>query len=280
MKSYIDFFLLAILLLLMLFPVYWIFVSSLKTTDKIYGGNPSLIPANPTIMHYVKLFNPGEYFGGGTGPVILNSIKNSIIVAAGTMLISLILSTITGYALSRLITSGKELLARTLLIVYMFPSIILIVPIFQVMSLFKLIDNHFALIMVYVTFSSPFISWLFKTFFDAVPKELEESAMIDGADRLRTFIHVLLPVVGPGLLTGAVFSFITAWGEYTFTTILINTEAKKTVGPALDRLIGGIYIDWGGLLAGTVLIILPVIVFFIPLAKRFLQGFMMGAIKG
>ncbi|MEM2689851.1 MAG: carbohydrate ABC transporter permease [Nitrososphaerota archaeon] len=264
----------------MLFPVYWIIISSLKTTDEIYSGNPSLLPTNPTITHYIKLFNPGEYFGGGTGPVMLNSIKNSIIVSVGTMIISIILSTMAGYALSRLIIKGKELLARMLLIVYMFPSIILVVPIFQVMSLLKLIDNHFALIMVYVTFSSPFISWLFRTFFDAIPKEIEESAMIDGASRFRTFIHVLLPIVGPGLLTGAIFSFITAWGEYTFTTILINTEAKKTVGPALDRLIGGIYIDWGGLLAGTVLIILPVIIFFLPLAKRFLQGFMMGAIKG
>ena len=280
MKSHLDYLILAVLLLFMLFPVYWIFVSSLKTTDEIYSGRPSLVPINPTITHYIKLFNPGEYFGGGTGSVILNSIKNSIIVSTGTMIISIILSTMAGYALSRLIIKGKELLARLLLIVYMFPSIILVVPIFQVMSLLKLIDNHFALIMVYVTFSSPFISWLFRTFFDAVPKEMEESAMIDGASRFRTFIHVLLPIVGPGLLTGAIFSFITAWGEYTFTTILINTEVKKTVGPALDRLIGGIYIDWGGLLAGTVLIILPVIIFFIPLAKRFLQGFMMGAIKG
>jgi ABC-type glycerol-3-phosphate transport system permease component len=264
-----------------LFPIYWIFASSFKPIEEIMSAKPRLIPERPTLEHYMNLFNPSALYGGleRAGKFFLFFIQNSLIVSSASTGISLILAALGGYALSRYRFKGSQLIARSMLLVYLFPGVLLIVPLYEMVALMRLTDTHLALIIVYVALTAPFGVWLLKAFFDAVPVELEEAAMVDGASGFQAFTRIVLPLSRPGLLTVLAYSFITCWGEYLFATILIFSDFKKTVAPGLAMYMGYQYIEWGSLLAGATLCTLPVLALFIPLSKYFLRELISGAMK-
>jgi ABC-type glycerol-3-phosphate transport system permease component len=264
-----------------LFPIYWIFVSSFKPIEEIMSAKPRLIPERPTLEHYMNLFNPSALYGGleRAGKFFLFFIQNSLIVSSASTGISLILAALGGYALSRYRFKGSQLIARSMLLVYLFPGVLLTVPLYEMVALMRLTDTHLALIIVYVALTAPFGVWLLKAFFDALPVELEEAAMVDGASGFQAFTRIVLPLSRPGLLTVLAYSFITCWGEYLFATILIFSDFKKTVAPGLAMYMGYQYIEWGSLLAGATLCTLPVLALFIPLSKYFLRELISGAMK-
>jgi ABC-type glycerol-3-phosphate transport system permease component len=264
-----------------LFPIYWIFASSFKPIEEIMSAKPRLIPERPTLEHYMNLFNPSALYGGleRAGKFFLFFIQNSLIVSFASTGISLILAALGGYALSRYRFKGSQLIARSMLLVYLFPGVLLTVPLYEMVALMRLTDTHLALIIVYVALTAPFGVWLLKAFFDAVPVELEEAAMVDGASGFQAFTRIILPLSRPGLLTVLAYSFITCWGEYLFATILIFSDFKKTVAPGLAMYMGYQYIEWGSLLAGATLCTLPVLALFIPLSKYFLRELISGAMK-
>jgi len=264
-----------------LFPIYWIFASSFKPIEEIMSAKPRLIPERPTLEHYMNLFNPSALYGGleRAGKFFLFFIQNSLIVSFASTGISLILAALGGYTLSRYRFKGSQLIARSMLLVYLFPGVLLTVPLYEMVALMRLTDTHLALIIIYVALTAPFGVWLLKAFFDAVPVELEEAAMVDGASGFQAFIRIILPLSRPGLLTVLAYSFITCWGEYLFAAILIFSDFKKTVAPGLAMYMGYQYIEWGSLLAGATLCTLPVLALFIPLSKYFLRELISGAMK-
>lgn len=282
LKKIIVYVLVVVLLTVILFPFYWMFVSSLKPTEEIMTGSPTLLPIHPTLSHYMDLFNPAALYGGWErgGRFFLIFIRNSLVVAGGSTAISLLLAILGGYSLARFRYKGRELIAGSMLFIYMFPGILLIVPIYELMSKAHLLDTYLSLILVYVTFSAPLCVWLLRSFFETIPVEMEEAAMVDGASRLGAFFRVMLPLAGPGIVTAATFSFITAWGEYMFASILIFTDTMKTVPTGLAMYMGYQYIEWGMLLTGSVVAVIPVLLLFLPLANLFLKGLTAGAIKG
>jgi len=259
-----------ILMVLILAPFYWIFSSSIKVPQEIIARKPTLIPQSFTLQHYSKLFSDSPF------PTYLG---NSLIVAIGTMGITVVLSTLAAYGLYRMRFPGRKILFRVILITYAFPGVLLLVPLYQMMSALGLVDQLLALVIVDVTLASPFAVWMLQAFFRTIPQELEEAAALDGATRLGIIVRIMLPLAAPGVASIAIFAFITSWTEYIFASILIISEANRTVPVGLAGIIGQYQVDWGLLLAGATVTTLPVLVLFGLVGRHFVEGLTAGAVR-
>jgi ABC-type glycerol-3-phosphate transport system permease component len=206
-------------------------------------------------------------------------MRNSLIVAGGTMAITVILSTLAAYGLYRLRFPGRKVLFRIILITYAFPGVLLLVPMYNMMSKLGLVDRLHALIIVDVTLAAPFAVWMLQAFFQTIPQELEEAAALDGATRLGILVRIMLPLAAPGVASIAIFAFISSWTEYVFASILIISEAHRTVPVGLAGIIGQYQVDWGLLLAGATATALPVLVLFGLVGRNFVEGLTAGAVK-
>ncbi|MEM3393916.1 MAG: carbohydrate ABC transporter permease [Candidatus Methanomethylicia archaeon] len=272
---------LAMLTIFFLFPIYWIFASSFKPIEEIMTAKPMLIPNNPTLEHYINLFSPTALYGGieRAGKFFLFFIRNSLITSSITVTISVIISVVGGYALSRYRFKGSTLLSRLMLLIYLFPGVLLTIPLFEIMAYLNIVNNHISLILVYVPLTASFCTWLMKAFFDTVPRELDEAVLVDGGNTFDAFTKVILPLSKPGLMTIIIFSFVTCWGEYLFASILINSDHLKLIAPGLAMYMGYQYIEWGSLLAGASLVTIPVLALFLPISRYFLRELVSGALK-
>lgn len=259
-----------LLMVLILAPFYWIFSSSIKSPQEIIARTPTFVPRTFTTEHYDKLLNESAF------PTYM---RNSLIVAVGTMAITVVLSTLAAYGLYRLRFPGRTVLFRVILITYAFPGVLLLVPLYQMMSRLGLVDNLVALIIVNVTLASPFAVWMLQAFFRTIPRELEEAAALDGATRLGIIVRIMLPLAAPGVASISIFAFITSWTEYIFASILIISEANRTVPVGLAGIIGQYQVDWGLLLAGATATALPVLVLFGLVGRNFVEGLTAGAVK-
>lgn len=260
------------LLVLMLWPFVYVLSASFMPFREIMAG-ARILPENPTLDNYATLLRvtPLRNF-----PRV---VMNSLMVGVATAVITAVIASLAAYGLTRDRRLVTGIVPRSLLFIYVFPTIIIVVPIYQMFVRVGLFDNLWSLIIVAVAMSAPFCTWLLISFFGTIPKELEESAQIDGAGMLTVFFRIVLPLAAPGLLTAGMFAFIEAWGEYLFSLILIQRSALNTAPLGLATYTGEQYIEWGPLMAGAMAIIVPVIVVFIPLARLFIRGFTAGAMK-
>jgi multiple sugar transport system permease protein len=259
-----------LLMALILAPFYWIFSSSVKAPQEIIARKPTLFPQSFTTEHYHKLLSESEF------PTYL---RNSLTVAVGTMVITVILSTLAAYGLYRMRFPGRKLLFQIILVTYAFPGVLLLVPLYDMMSTLRLVDKLQALIIVDVTLAAPFAVWMLQAFFRTIPQELEEAAALDGATRLGILIRIMLPLAAPGVASIAIFAFISSWTEYIFASILIISEAHRTVPVGLAGIIGQYQVDWGLLLAGATATALPVLVLFGLVGRNFVEGLTAGAVR-
>lgn len=257
-----------------LLPFLWVLVSSLHPTADLLQARIRLIPANPTFSHYLALFR-AQYGVKVFSRYILNSLKVGFSVAALTMFIA----ALGAYGLSRYHLRGGETLSRLMLFVYIFPVSLVLLPVYELLAKAKLVDTHLGLVLIHTALAAPFCTWLLRSFFEAIPRELEEAAAVDGANRFQIFCRVLLPLAAPGVLTGGVYALVISWGEYTFAANLLSSGAKWTVPLGLATYMTEQAIEWGQLLAGTILTAIPLILIFLPLARYFLRGFLEGAIR-
>ena len=251
-------------------PFYWIISSSLKESSAIVSLAPTLVPESLTLAHYDNLLSSSDY------PIYL---ANSAFVSAATMAITVLLSTSAAYGLYRLPFPGRKTLYRLILLAYIFPGSLLLIPLYVMLSNFKLLDTHLALIVVNVTFAAPFSVWLLKAFFASIPFELEEAAALDGANWLQTLLRIVLPLASPGVASVAIFAFITSWTEYMFASVLIVSDARRTLPVGLAGIIGQYVIDWGLLLAGAGATTLPIILLFVLIGRYFVRGLLEGGVK-
>ncbi|MGQ9848696.1 MAG: carbohydrate ABC transporter permease [Aggregatilineaceae bacterium] len=258
------------LMVLILAPFYWIFTSSIKEPQEIIARKPTLFPQSFTFQHYDKLLNHSPF------PTYL---RNSLVVALGTMIITVMLATLAAYGLYRLRFPGRQMLFRVILVTYAFPGVLLLVPMYDMMSRLGLVDRLLALVIVDVTLAAPFAVWMLQAFFRTIPQELEEAAALDGATRLGIIVRILLPLAAPGVAAIAIFAFITSWTEYIFSSILIVSEANRTVPVGLAGIIGQYQVDWGLLLAGATATALPVLVLFGLVGRNFVEGLTAGAVR-
>lgn len=260
----------AVLLIVVIAPFYWIFTGSIKAPQEIIAQVPTLIPQSFTLEHYDHLLASSAF---------PRYLLNSTIIAALTMVITVVLASLAAYGIYRLRFPGSQFLFKIILVTYAFPSILLLVPLYGMLSQVGLIDSLWALVIVNVTFAAPFAVWMLQAFFRAVPYELEEAAALDGAGRLRVMLRITLPLTAPGIASIAIYAFITSWTEYMLASVLIISDANRTLPVGLAGIIGQYQVDWGLLLAGATLTTLPVLILFGLVGRNFVDGLTAGAIK-
>ena len=261
---------LAALALIVLLPFWWVMSSSIKATIEIVSTQPTMVPHSFTIEHFEKLLRGSDF------PRFL---LNSVVVSLASMAITVTLAVLSGYAFFRLRFPGRDFLYRAILLAYAFPGIVVLVPLYGMMSAFGLIDNPLALVIVNVTFAVPFAIWMMRAFLAAVPIEIEEAARLDGASRLTILRRIVLPLIAPGVASVGIFAFVSSWTEYLFASVLIQSDAHKTIPVGLAGIIGQYQVDWGLMLAGAAMTTLPVIVLFAVIGRYFVAGLTAGAIK-
>lgn len=260
-----------LILVVVCFPLYWMLITSLKPLDEIFDVPPTLFPAQSTLANYINLFRITDF-----GRLFLNSLK----VSAGTTILALLVATLGAYSLTRFEYPGRELFSRTILFAYMFPGVLMIIPLVVIFSQLRLTNTHSGLILANTTFALPFSLWVLRSFFQGIPLDLEEAAMIDGAGRLGAFLDVVLPQAMPGIIATGIFTFIWSWNEYLFALILISTESLKTLPPGMMNFISATNIDWGLVMAASVLVTLPMAIVFMFVQKHLVTGIGAGGVKG
>lgn len=259
-----------ILVGLIILPFYWIFISSMKPTKELIRAVPTFIPEKWVVTHYTNMINASKSS---------NYIRNSFVVSFATMIITVILSTFGAYSINRCNYPGKKFISNFILVVYIFPSVLFLIPLYNIMNKFNLINNLWSLIIINVALCAPFCVWLLRPFFTAIPYEIEEAAAIDGASKLKILHLVFLPLAAPGVASIAIFTFLFSWTEFLFASVFILDEELKTLPIGLSRFITQYNVDWGLLNAGAVIAAIPPLIVFAFVGKYFIEGLTAGSIK-
>lgn len=264
-------------LFVIMFPLYWMVNTSLKERQMLFVLPPEWVPQRPTINAYRTVL-----FAGGPADALnfLTYFRNSLIVSSLTVLVCIFLATLSGYAFSRLRLRRKRTLLTGLMICQMFPLPMLLISYYIIFRRFGLLNTYSGLVLSYTSFALPFCIWMLKGFFDRIPRELEEAALIDGCSRLQALRRVILPLSLPGILAVGVFSFLVAWDEFIFALTLMARDEMRTLPPGIIlSFVGQFAIRWEDMMAASVIITVPVVVAFLILQRYLIQGLTAGAIK-
>ena len=262
--------------LVTLFPILWMVSTAFKPAREIYSLTPHPLPAHPTLGNFRSVID-----GKVIGLPYWNFLKNSLIVTIVSVVASTLIALLAAIAVARFRFRFRTTYLIMLLIVQMLPQQALVIALFLDFRRLNLLDSLIGLILLYITFALPVTIWMLRNFVAAVPRELEEAAAIDGAGPLQRFWKVLLPLVMPGLVTTSVFAFIFAWNEFVFATTFLGTDqAKYTLPVYVTYFFGMGSVDWGAIMAASVLFTLPVMIFFLIMQRRLRTGLLAGAVKG
>ena len=253
-----------------LFPLYWLLKVSVTPNDLLYSEGVRMWPSRASIEHYGFVLEHSDF---------PKFFKNSVIVSASTAFIVTVLASLAGYALSRFTFRGKYWIVVLMLLTQMFPLVMLVAPIFKMLSPLGLTNSLGGLILVYVAFNVPFATFLMQSFFDGIPKDLEEAAMIDGATRFRAFRQIILPLTLPGIAATLGFVFTAAWSELLFALMLISGADASTFPVGLLSFVSKFSVDFGQMMAAGVMALIPACLFFLLIQRYLVQGLTAGAVK-
>jgi len=254
-----------------LFPLYWLLKIAVTPTQLLYGEGVRMWPSATTVENFsFVLLNSRfpAYFG------------NSVLVSGLTALTVTLAATGAGYALSRFRFRGKSAVSFFLLLTQMFPLVMLIAPIYRLMTPMGLVDSRIGLVVVYTAFNVPFATFLMQSFLDGIPAELEEAAMIDGCTRFQALRRVIVPITLPGIAATLGFVFTAAWSELLFALMLISSDERMTFPVGLLTFISKFSVDWGQMMAAAVMALIPAVLFFALVQRYLVQGLTAGAVKG
>jgi multiple sugar transport system permease protein len=251
-------------------PYLWMLITSVRPEATLFSAQRTLLPDALTPANYLRLFTKTSFVA---------NLGHSLIVALGTVVVGLAMSLTAAYAFSRFRFKGRRTLMLTFLLINMFPLILLIIPLFITMRVLGILDTHLALVLAHSTFSIPFATWMMTSYFDAIPRSLDEAAMVDGCTALGAMVKVVLPLAMPGVIATGIYIFITSWNEYLYASVLAG-QAVRTLTVAVQSLVGEYEIAWGLLTAGGVVGALPVTLLFMAIQTRLIAGMTQGAVKG
>jgi multiple sugar transport system permease protein len=259
------------LLIFILFPLYWILITSFKGELQIGQRTNVFWPDPWTTEQFTRLFEREAFFLW---------FRNSTVVAISTTFLAVILSALGGYALARLRFFGAQTMTTVLLITYLIPAALMFIPLYRILTELRIINTLWALILTYPTSMVPFATWLLMGYYRSIPEDLEEAAMVDGATRLQAFIRVTLPLTLPALAAVTLFSFTAAWKEFLFAFVFINRSQLMTLPVGLAQTIFGDIYPWGMLMAASLLISIPVVIFYMWGQRFMIAGLTAGSVKG
>jgi ABC-type glycerol-3-phosphate transport system permease component len=261
----------AVLVFQAAFPFLWMASTSMKPPAEVFAQPPYFVPKAPTWENFWRLFTSTNF---------LIYFRNSLTVSGLAVLLTMVVGAAGAYSLTRYRYPGREQVAGLILCTYMFAPIMIVIPFFILVKKVGIQNTHFALVLAFASFCLPFALWLLRAFFETIPVELEEAALVDGADRLRAVVYVVLPLALPGVIATSIFTFILAWNDYIFTRILISADELKTLPVGVQDLFHSALIDWGLIMAAGVLITIPALAFFIAVQRHLVAGWGSGGLKG
>ena len=261
----------ALLAFLCGFPLLWMVLTSIKPDREILTAIPTFWTSQPTLGAYGRLFSETNF---------LTYFWNSIFVAGCATLLTIVVATLAAYGITRFRFRGRETIAGTMLFTYMFAPIMIVVPFYILMRGAGLTNSHLGLILAYTTFSLPFSMWMLRSFFQSIPLELEEAAMIDGASRPKAVRLIIVPLALPGVIAVSIFTFIVAWNDYLFARVLIGTDSLKTLPVGIQDLYESTITDWGMVMAAGVMITIPALLFFLAVQRYLIAGWGDGRRQG
>ena len=253
------------------FPVFWMVTTSFKSNEEAIQFPPRWLPDKPTLENYVYAWTDmkfGRYF------------FNTVYVSGMTVVLSLVLGALAGYGFARFRIKGKRIWLISILFSRMLPAILFIIPLFFLIQYIGLFDRLEGLILSFTTIALPFTVWMMKSYFETIPQEIEEAALIDGCSRIQAFSRVILPLSAPALAATAIFSFVIAWNEFMFANTFIHSEGKRTLVVALYASIGDYLIQWNTLMAASIVTMIPIFIAFFLVQKYLVEGLTAGSIKG
>jgi arabinogalactan oligomer / maltooligosaccharide transport system permease protein len=277
---------LIIVCIIMLFPVFWVISTSFKPQQEIESSRITLIPENFTVSNYDYVLNGmvGRITIPGEGRFEVNLFwswaKNSLLVASITTVIGVLLSATAAYAFSRFKFYGRRIALMSFLVTQMFPGAILIVPLYNLLNEWGLLNTLPGLILAYSTVALPFSVWMLKGFFDAIPFDLEEAAIVDGTTPFGAYWRIALPLTLPGIAVVAFYNFMTAWNEFMLALTFMTGEANKTLPVGLRNFVFQFNTDWHYMAAGSVLVSIPVMIGFLYAQRFLISGLTAGGVKG
>jgi multiple sugar transport system permease protein len=254
------------------FPLIWMGITSLQPGQYLFQWPPTIRPLKWSLENYFALLR--------TSKVFFLYYRNSIIVSIMATTMTILLGTIGAYSLSRFEYRGREFLDRSILLVYMFPAIVLVIPLGLLMSQVNLTNTWVGLSLVYLTFSLPFSIWVLREFFNGIPYSLEESAMIDGATRLQAFRYVVLPNALPGIIATAIFTWSLAWNDYIYASVIMTKNSMMTLPVGMNLMMSTANPPWAQFMAANVLVTLPVLILYMGVQDYLVRGFGTGGVKG
>jgi ABC-type glycerol-3-phosphate transport system permease component len=252
------------------FPFAWMASTALKPSREIFVTPPTLWPSAITLDNIARLFSETRF---------LTYFRNSLVVSFSTVALTLAVSVPAAYSLTRFRFSARETVAGMILFTYMFAPIMIIIPFYVVMRFLGLTNTHAGLILAYTAFCLPFTLWLLRSFFQSIPLDIEEAALLDGT-RLQAVIYVVLPLALPGVIATGIFTFILAWNDYIFARVLLSADELKTLPVGIADLYNASVVDWGMIMAAGLLVIAPVAAVFLFIQKFLIAGWGSGGMKG
>lgn len=261
---------LTLLAIVSIFPLLWIILSSIKPSGEMANNPLSFFPEKITFEYYSRVLNDLSF---------TINIKNSLLVSFSATIITIVVSALGAYGIVRFFPKAGKKMTKILITTYMFPPILLAVPYSIIIVSVGLVNTWTGLVITYLSFSIPYAIWMLIGFFQTVPLEIEEAAKVDGAGKMRTFLQVVLPIVAPGVVATAIYTFINTWNEFLFALLLINSSEKMPISVALYSLTGSEVLDWGEMMAASVIVILPSIIFFMIIQNKIAGGLSDGSVK-
>ena len=263
--------LLALYAFIQIYPLFWLCDFSLKDNSEIFGGNIAGLPQHWRFENYVTAFFQAN---------IMQYFFNSVLVTVITIALTIIIAAMSSYAISRMIWKGREITLKLVLMGMMVPIHAALLPLFIILSKSHMLNSYLSLIIPYVAFGLPMAIYLFISFMESLPRELEEAAAIDGCGIYQMFFRIILPLIRPAIATVSIFTFISAWNELMFAVTFINKAEYKTLTVGIMSMVGAYTTKWGEIGAGLMIATIPTVIMYLLLSKQVQQSLVAGAVKG
>ena len=254
----------------LLLPIVWLVLSSFRNTDSIQSGRLLPYASELTVTNYVEAFRIAN---------LTTFLVNSFVIAITVMLLVVFIASLGAYALSRFNLRGKNIFMMLALMPQFFPYVLILIPFYVLMTNIGLVDSHLGLILTHTSITLPFALWMLTGYFNAIPRDLDQAALIDGCSRLGVLFRIIYPIAIPGMVVAGFFAFVVSWGDYLFVSILSQSPETQTLPIGLQTFMSSLQVRWGLITAGTVIAIVPTIVFFAIVQRRLVAGLTAGAVK-
>ena len=253
-----------------LLPIIWLILSSFKTSEAITANRLFPLPSDLTFANYAEMLQRSDFLG---------YFVNSLFIALTVAVVTTLLASFGAYGLTRFALRGKRLFLLTALLPQFFPYVLMLIPFYLLMFRIGLVGTHLGIILAHTSITLPFTFWMLTGYFNGIPKELDQAALLDGCSRLGALFRVVMPIAIPGLVVAGFFSFTVSWSDYLFTSVLSQGNATATLPIGLQTFLSSVQVRWGLITAGTVLVVTPTILLFAVVQRRLVSGLTTGAVK-